>query len=287
MRQLRLPIAVVISAFCSACGTYVPGHHEFYQSRGEGSVAIAMIINNVVCETRDAVYDIINRDKNLVFNKTIPERQTKWLDDWGAQLTLNLTVNEKGGITPSVLASPASASLTPFSIAAGGTLSSEANRIDKLHAYYSVRELSRARCDESQRPGGLYLMQSDLKLREWLSDVSSVQATNFVKLPSKNEAPFNQDVISHEVQFMVTTSSDLTPTWKLIDVTVNPNAPLLSAGRVRTHNLLITLGPMDKKALANGKYQPSQAAQNSNLASDIGIAVRNNIGNGRPIFGFN
>jgi len=51
------------------------------------------------------------------------------------------------------------------------------------------------------------------------------------------------DIISLEEKFQIVTSGNATPSWKLVRVSANQGAPFFGAGRTRTHDLVITIGP--------------------------------------------
>lgn len=283
MLTFRFSVSLMVAAGLSGCGTYVPEIQDFPASPAQGQLLVQSIVQNVTCEVQNAVYDVINDDKNDFRTKAIPQRLTSWLDNWGVQITLNLTVDETGSVNPTVAWLPPSPVTAIFNLNAGGTLSAASTRIDKLHSFYSVPELVARRCSADSRPGGLFLMQSDLKLKEWLLDNVMEAGTGEVSYPAKPNGPFKQDVISHEVKFVVVSSGNVTPGWKLKRVSVDQSGSLLSAGRTRTHDLLITFGPMDTTALAKGIRAPSTAAQSSNLASEIGLAVTSGIRSGLAV----
>jgi hypothetical protein len=70
------------------------------------------------------------------------------------------------------------------------------------------------------------------------------------------------DTVSLEIKFVIVSSGNLTPTWKLVRLTANNGAgPLFATGRTRTHDLIITIGPANQMTL------------NTHLASQIGQAV--------------
>ena len=96
---------------------------------------------------------------------------------------------------------------------------------------------------------------------------------------------FTSDAITYDNKFIIVSEGSITPTWNLIRVGTG-TTPLLNLNRTRTHELLITIGPgtatktVDKKT---GKRKlvntgPSSAAINAHLASEIGSAVANAIG---------
>ena len=123
------------------------------------------------------------------------------------------------------------------------------------------------------------LIENDLKLREWLYTVLTPAFPRGGIVPDYSgslatEAKTSKkDVISHEVTFVILYNGNVTPSWKLVNVSVNQGSlPLFSAQRSRTQDLLISMGPT-----ADG--QPSLAVQNATLASQIGIAVANAIRN--------
>jgi hypothetical protein len=77
---------------------------------------------------------------------------------------------------------------------------------------------------------------------------------------------FPQDSFSQEIKFIIISSGNAQPTWKLLPVSANAgNPPFFSVGRTRTHDLLITIGP------------PTQRTVNDFLASQIGQAVTSGI----------
>jgi hypothetical protein len=80
---------------------------------------------------------------------------------------------------------------------------------------------------------------------------------------SASSGATGQDSFSREIKFIIISTGNITPTWKLIQVSANSgNAPFFSTGRTRTHDLLITIGP------------PTLRTVNDFLASQIGQAVR-------------
>jgi hypothetical protein len=111
-----------------------------------------------------------------------------------------------------------------------------------------------------------FLIQSDLKLRNWLQLVASnsFQDPNF----SGQVQSSKKDAIAHEIKFMIIYGGNVTPSWKLVRVSANQGSnPLFGATRTKTQDLIITLTPPTQ----NG--QLSAAANNTVLASQIGQAV--------------
>ena len=234
------------------------------------------IVTNIKCEVRDTLDTIY-----LEYPHT-------FLDTWGVQMTLNLQAEESSRANPNTSWTPPSAATALFNLNADATLSSAASRIDKMNFFFTVPELrSENRCQEKQRPGGPMLMQSNLKLYDWL--YPNLQASAIGQNPYgryRLGGPFGREVISHQVRFEVVTAGGVTPGWRLVRVDVNQSGTFLTASRTRTHDLTITLGPTEltqQDRLVNGRpvlirvVGPSRAAAESHFASEIGTAVANGI----------
>jgi hypothetical protein len=92
-------------------------------------------------------------------------------------------------------------------------------------------------------------------------------------------SPF--ETFTYEVQFIVTTSGNATPTWKLVHVSANPNGPFLSLVRARTDDVIITMGEAIKDE--KGKtIALSPAAFLQLQANLIGQAVSSALRNPQP-----
>jgi hypothetical protein len=256
----RLRCATVLLASClgvSACGTRVPEIQEIGDDVA-GQQMVQAIVTNVTCEVQDAIAAVYKNRKRL------------FLDSWGVQITLNLTVDEKTDLAPNVSLLPT----TIFTLGLGGGLSSEATRIDKLNSFWTVKQLrNMGACDPRSRAGRSKLLASDLKLKQWLFDNLTASDTGEIDFArDATSGPFGQNVISHEVKFEVVSTGSLTPSWKLTRVLVNSTGTFVSISRDRTHDLIITLGPTNDAGTG-----PSQTAANAALASDIGVSVANGI----------
>jgi hypothetical protein len=202
-----------------------------------------------------------------------------------------LTYDETGTLAPGALATPAPL-IGVFAIGGGLNLSSEAVRTETLNAYALVSDLNKKRCSPEDRPNGPFLLQSDLKLFEWLSDVAGANMMKTISIPESEAAASNNNVVQHEVNFIITTGGTLNPSWKISTVIVNPSANLLSLDRIRTNDLIITLGPPVQAVvtLENGHKvvtsEPSSQAANLHLTSTVGNAINNAITSGLNANGF-
>jgi hypothetical protein len=258
----------------TGCGTYVPGLEEPLQSAADGQQLVQAIVNNVDCEIRDAVGEVLREDKEQFRSGFRRSRRTAWLDNWGVQSTLTLELNERGEANPSFAWSPLSPASAVFGLAGGVSVSTEATRTNSVVSYYSVAQIVRDfHCGSSGRSNGPFLLQSDLKLKEWLLDVVMLQGTGVAQIPPAKEA------IQHTLAFELVTSGSLTPSWILRRVSVNTGGAFLGARRGRKHVLVVTLGPLDPSLLAPAiasaapRGRQARAAADLHLASQIGVAV--------------
>jgi hypothetical protein len=162
-----------------------------------------------------------------------------------------------------------------FSLGAGMNFSSDATRVNTINAYYLVSDLERARCSDEARPNGLFLLQSDLKLSEWLFDAVSASMTNTIDF-SNTVLAVPQNVLQHEVKFQIVTSATLNPSWMLTRLAINSGGTLFSAGRTRTNDLIITLGPASPAVVAaSAKNRGSRltvAAEPTRQAADLHLS---------------
>jgi hypothetical protein len=268
-RLLSLSMGILLAG----CGLRVPPISEMGGQVDQQRLVDAIVLN-INCELRGAFNDL---------RETYPKGT--FMDKWGAQTTMTLTYDETGALAPGALGTPAPL-IGVFSIGGGLDLSSEAVRTETLNAYALVSDLDKNRCSPADEPNGPFLLQSDLKLSEWLRDVAGASMMKTISIPEAEAAASNNNVIQHEVKFIVTTSGTLNPSWKISTVIVNPSGNLLTLGRVRTNDLLITLGPAQQAVvkLENGHKvvtsEPSLQAANLHLSSTIGNSINTAITNG-------
>ena len=165
------------SGYCSRDAAYraVPPIQEF-GDRAEGQRFVDAVVSNIKCELRGALNDLREGYPGGTF-----------LDNWGVQTTLTLTYDENGALAPGAVGTPAPA-IGVFSIGGGLNLRSEAVRTETLNAYALVYDLNKQRCSPEARPNGPFLLQSDLKLSEWLYNVAGASMMNTISIPESQAA---------------------------------------------------------------------------------------------------
>ena len=151
----------------TACGNHVPEVQEFWEPH-TGRWIESAVKKRVYCELQAAVAAIVED------NKKSKDHALDWFSKWGAQVTLDLTIDETGAVNPGVAfnvplhaattnfvgeyLAPSASPGTPgsvlagktfpflstpqsYSLGLGGTFSSHAQRIDKFNFYYTIAGL--------------------------------------------------------------------------------------------------------------------------------------------------
>jgi hypothetical protein len=278
-----VPFVVGVAVMLGGCGTYVPEIQENPWASDPDRLVVA-IIGSIHCELKDAVTYLINADRWRYWDHGLPT-VADWLNNWGTQVTLTLTIDEQSSVNPSgSYISIIHPITTIFTLLGGASVSSEATRIETLSYYYTINELygSGKGCSHNTRnnfadhPTGSLLIQSDLKLEEWLSAVVQSRAVENISIATPSSTPASnqtaKNALSHEVKFIIISSGNITPMWKLVHATINQTGSLFMASRTRTHDLLMTFGPNVKAPDGTNSLGIGTPATNSNLAQQIGIA---------------
>jgi hypothetical protein len=275
MLALRSSLAGVALALCvGGCGTVVPqivvstepNAHAFLTNR---------IINHVKCELRDAVFYVLDYDKENALVQPDRKRRLRWLEDWAATVTMKLSANEKGALNPGVTFIDSLPNDQSFSLGLGAGLSSDATRTETVDYQFVFQDdFIKKRYFFANRPAqciqsGGVTVEGDLKLRDWLWS----KLFPYFLPDNIHDAP--PKTLTDEIVFVVMASGDVTPTWKLVRFTAT-GGPFASIARTRSDTLIITLGPFDRP-----KKSPSKEAQDSHLAAKIGAAVADALKNQR------
>jgi hypothetical protein len=242
MSTMRWLVLFATLAALPGCGLRVPPIDDF-SNEVSGQQFVHALLSQIKCELRGAVAQV-----RLAY-----PHQSTFLDGYGIQTTLTLTYDEKGGLAPGISWSPPSPANALFTLGAGFTLSSSASRVDTIDGYFLVSDLMKAPCSEEAIAHGAFLLQSDLKLAEWLLIAVGAQNRNVTDFRDASLAA-KDSVLQHQVKFVIETDASATPSWKLTRATVNPGSDFLTLSRTRTNDLIITLGPAEPKVVtAHGR----------------------------------
>lgn len=242
-RRVSTCHALVVGLVLGSCGTHVPELREFPPyTQSDTQLMIEAIVQSVRCELSKAITSVVDNEI-----AETPQRQTKrnyseFLSNWGAEVLLTFTVVEKSSGASSLLWTPASPASSIFTLGADISGSAQATRIEKMNFFYTVAELYGLPCQGSKIRYDSFLIQNDLKIADLLLGRISPTTLGTSRTPSASD----KNVLSHEISFEVVTAADATPMLKLVRATVNPTGTFIGTSRDRTHDLLITFGPIAK-----------------------------------------
>lgn len=246
MRVARLLISIFLSCAVAGCGTVVPELRDWPNNDEAGAAAmVTAIVRSVRCELRHAVTNIVNHDVDAVPYRRSHRTYTDFLNNWGAEVAFTFTIVEKSAANPSGVWMPLSPLSSVFTLSGDLSVSAQATRIETMNIFYTVKELyllPGQTCDVNEDPSGSFLIKNDLKIVELLDFRLIPAETGNASTPNKSD----KNVLSHQVTFQVVSSGGLTPTWLLTRGTINASGTFLSGSRDRTHDLVITFGPIDR-----------------------------------------
>jgi hypothetical protein len=259
---LQRALAFSVLFGLAGCGMRVPDV-EISSDPDAHGILINKVVNLVKCEIGRAVVSALRYDQENVRQFPGRARSIKWLDNWGAWLTIKFTVVEKGAFSPGLTTKDPLPNSQTFTLGLGGVFSSEATRVEQVQYLVIFRDYippsGRFVADPPpcQQLHGSIMLQSDLKVKDWLD------AALYPYFITDNIRPVPPKVLSYDISFAAVASGSVTPTWTLVRLTAAGN-PLASSSRTRTDALTITMGEVDAKLRT-----PSRALLDANLASQI------------------
>jgi hypothetical protein len=287
------------------CGLSVPNMQPFAadDAKVEG-LKESSLTAFIKCELHFAVQhvlDLADQDEKHTKKDPInypPHPGIEWLQKWGATVSMKITVDEKSTLAPGLsYNSPMENIISTFSrggnvttpqsftFGVGASVSSDATRIENLSFYYPFSDLlaEGTITKDDCRKVSPATIEADLKIDDFLKSKYEAATTPSLILhrPGVPESVSPFETFTYEVQFIVTTSGNATPTWKLVHVSANPNGPFLSLVRARTDDVIITMGEAIKDE--KGKtIALSPAAFLQLQANLIGQAVSSALRNPQP-----
>jgi hypothetical protein len=270
MKFVRHALVRRAAVFClalsaSGCGTYVPELREFPNyTQADTQNMIDAIVQSVRCELSHAITAVIDNDISESRLRQSKRTYSDFLGGWGAEVAFTFTIVEKTSVAPSVLWTPPSPASSVFTLGAGISGSTQATRIEKMNFFYTVAELYGLPCKGSEIRYDSFLVQNDLKIADLLLGRSGPTTLGTAHTPGSGQ----KNVLSHEISFQVVTGGSAIPMLKLVRATVDQSGTFLGMSRDRTHDLLITFGP-----LASGGKSLIAIAEQSHFGSQITSGV--------------
>jgi hypothetical protein len=263
-----LSIPVVLTG----CGTFAPSLQEF----GDEALLVQSIVTSVHCDVANAVRAVINKDSygNL---RHLGPVEKEWYEHWGAEIALTLALDDTTTLSPNAVGMPPSPASAIFTIGGNASISSEATRTDKVNYFFTMKQLyKRAPCTTGLQPrqgAPSIIIQNDLQTKAWLNDQLLPYQTREANLETSAKSILGQNVLSHEMRFIVTTSGGINPAFTLTRATVNQSGTFFNTSRNRTSDLIVTFGPLDPTQPNGGLIAQAEIAHQT---SQIGVANRIN-----------
>lgn len=271
MSPHRHIIVTLLAATCGGCGLYLPELQEPYQHPREEKLDENAIVLRIKCELHKGVQDTLYKYRS---SGDYLGKSVEWLNGWGAAVTLKITADEKSSINPG-FSIPAFPHVERLSVAGGLQASADATRAETIGMTYRFDDLlAEGWIDQCDRAGPV-IITSDLKIGEFIENKAFLAAV-------PGTVPVRQkvfDAFSYQATFVITYGGGITPTYKFVDVTANPDAPFLNGSRTRTHDITITIGEATGKRTYVNRLSPRAEAQNyvETLSQAIASANRSRL----------
>lgn len=254
------PLLVIASMIAVAgCGLFVPEMQSPVTAPDQEKADENIVVLQVKCELRKGVYHALELYGHPEMGNNI-----SWLKQWGAKITLTLTVDEKGGLAPGIsLTAPFDNAVstfgkttvtTPqsFALGIGVQESSDATRKETIGYTYALSDLKvDPDIDKTKPPQTCdhengFLINSDLKIAEFIENKAFVALIPGAAESAELGGASPYSTFTDDITFIVSYGGSVTPSWKYLRFTAstNPTGSLLSATRTKTDDVLITLGPL-------------------------------------------
>lgn len=273
MSAARVAFALLILCMLGGCGARVPELRDWPNNNPVGAaVMVEAIVSSVRCDLRRAVTNIVNYDIKAAPHRQSHRTYTDFLNNWGAEVAFTFTIVEKTVVNPTGVWMPPSPATAIFTLGGDASVSAQATRVETMNIFYTMKELylpPGQTCDANEDPSNSLLIQNDLKIAELIQFRLIAAETGNASTPYTGD----KNVLSHQITFQVVTGGGLTPTWQLTRGTVNGSGTFLSGSRDRTHDLVITFGPIDR---ARGGKSLIAIAEQAHATSQLtgGFATR-------------
>jgi hypothetical protein len=298
-------LGILLSGLLGGCGLYVPLKSEFkseapdtpnptYSQQGAYE---NLIVSHIACEIA------IGLAQAQTF-------ELPWLSEWGTSVTLTITAEDQGGISPGVVlidplrnvvkTFPAAeggnvTSPQSFSVGFGASAAATATRTETIQFTYLNSDLLTLAHNYPScsffRTGTM--IDGDLEIRQFIFDKAMIakygnaslfdqRSVGFKKLPTKKKPlhPWQWPVFNtftEEIEFLAAYGGNVTPTWKLATITANSSSSLLAAERTYTNDLIITIGPLKGVPSETAPISLSTDAQNQHNARVQANAIATSI----------
>ena len=288
-RFMQIGMLAMFAAGLAGCATTTPDFRGQGETPKHQWLSEQHLIFHIQCQLAMAVSEAARFDAANAATVP-PELRAKWLNEWGAKISLVMSVNNKNNISPGLtFNSPLENAVTVFSengnvttpqsrsVSLGYNWSADATRTETIGFFYSFKDLLASTIDPTKcKPSMGPYLSSDLKITDFLMKGLDISFQPGAIIRREGESPYS--TFTYEVKFIVTTGGSATPAWKLVELSANQSGNLFGASRIHTDDLTITMGKIETK---DGKAVPTLEFDQQHLANLIGQAVSNSL-QGRP-----
>jgi hypothetical protein len=261
--------ALMLSAALGGCGLFVPEKDLLSNDNvptGTPSPAGLYenrIVGHIRCELREGVR------RALVFPNV------QWLRSWGATVTLKMTVDELGGLSPGVSILQPLKNAQSFTLGLGVSGSAHTTRVETISFTLAFDELLKESPTSCEGLQNGILIDSDLKIAQFIYDKAVVADVGEATNKSVTTPPY--ETFQEDLTFVASMGGNATPTWKFTRITVDPNSPLLNVSRGNTNDVLITLAAVARKATRGTPAQLVQVGRDHHVDGLVGGATASQI----------
>ncbi len=171
-------------------------------------------------------------------------RNVPWLDDWAAEVTLSMTINEKTligpvlGLTDTVFRS----ATQTVGLGLGGNFNQTATRVVSVTFYEIFAKLKQEIYPKDCEAPGAPRLEGSLRIEESLNaGLYPASLAGATSNPFIGGGPLKE--VSTTIAFDIDVGGSATPSFKFTHVSGNTSGAFLTADRDRKDQLLITMGP--------------------------------------------
>ncbi|MBY5619686.1 hypothetical protein [Rhizobium leguminosarum] len=264
-------VFVAASVVLAGCGRYVPEKDLLHKNTVAGDrkysrqgAVEANILANVRCEVTKGLF------------RAIETGNVRWLGAWGVTISFNLTWEEESDFGTGLIYSDPLGGTKVATLGGGLIGSAEATRTEALTLTWENEILIKEAILTHRNDPNLdcsvlatgATINSNLKIDEFIYDKAFIAGTPTARTRTIEYAPFS--TFQETVAFVISHGADITPSWALTRVTVNPSGPFLGAKRTKTSQIIVTLGPIESKETLAGQAELALQARVQHESALIG-----------------
>ncbi|SEH87176.1 hypothetical protein [Tardiphaga sp. OK245] len=254
---VRKATALLLTMVTAGCGTFIPSQRDW---PNDDTTDVAnmntYLAASVICELSYAVTIAIEKDRGSAKLRPNGRAYSSYLNDWGVEVSTDLTASESSTVNPSGSWSPFLAPAALASISGGFSVGATSSNEDNNNVFYPLSALYKPAyftVGTQERPcrklsgdkQGSPLVDIDLKILPLLISRMQTVELGITDEPKKKETITGQkNVLTKTVSIKETFSGGVNPTWAFTTGSINSTGTLFSGSRERTHQIVFTFGEL-------------------------------------------